>query len=365
MYRCLGWVLNLLRGRRSTSVNGRSGRVCTRPGTCHGGGTAEHLRHGRYRADRQFALFVSEKVDDVGLRGILEAQGRLRDFRLVAPLGGLACPARGVECFRVRPEEPGAEGEGAVQIELRNLKGCDGSIKLPEIRPGARDDHGELGLPGSIEALRLVAARQVKRPVGTAQSAFAVGHDRQVCVGSADPPEGPEFAQGLPVVACRVGREANRLADRCEPAASTAGSQGMLESEFRVVFEEPPCHHKVAGNPQCAPLLKIADLRTGHAVKFVALDVIVDLRRPLTVGTVGAAEVAGIVGPGLGRRAVPGAIAACEAAPALTSPGPSGPVIAAALTAVIGPGTAPAFTAPVITGAAGAPVRPLICPLCP
>ena len=68
----------------------------------------------------------------------------------------------------------------------------------------------------------------------------------------------------------------------------------MLEREFRFFVDEAPGHDQVARNPLCTLGFEGLDLVLGGAVQFLARDVLVDLGRTLTVGTVGAAQVAGV-----------------------------------------------------------------------
>jgi hypothetical protein len=68
----------------------------------------------------------------------------------------------------------------------------------------------------------------------------------------------------------------------------------VLEGEFRFFIDEPAGHHKVAGDPFSALCFKRLDLVLGGAVEFLARDVLVDLRGPLPVRTVRAAEVADV-----------------------------------------------------------------------
>jgi hypothetical protein len=71
----------------------------------------------------------------------------------------------------------------------------------------------------------------------------------------------------------------------------------MLESQFRLVVDQAPGHHQVAGNPLSAVSFESLDLVLGGAVQLLARDIVVDLRRPLTVRAVGAAQVTGIGNP--------------------------------------------------------------------
>ncbi|MDV2982637.1 UNVERIFIED_CONTAM: hypothetical protein Q9R71_36240 [Actinomycetes bacterium ARC8] len=68
----------------------------------------------------------------------------------------------------------------------------------------------------------------------------------------------------------------------------------MLEGEFRFFIDKPAGHHKVAGDPFRALCFKRFDLVLGGAVEFLARNVLVDLRGPLPVRTVRAAEVADV-----------------------------------------------------------------------
>jgi hypothetical protein len=71
----------------------------------------------------------------------------------------------------------------------------------------------------------------------------------------------------------------------------------MLESQFRLVVDQAPGHHQVARNPLSAISFERLDLVLGGAVQLLARDIVVDLRRPLTVRAVGAAQVTGIGNP--------------------------------------------------------------------
>jgi hypothetical protein len=112
----------------------------------------------------------------------------------------------------------------------------------------------------------------------------------------------------------------------------------------------------VTRHPQCAALLEIADLGTGDPVQFVALHILVDLRRPFPVRPVGAAQITRVVLAGRGRRATPGTVPSPETAPGRGAALPSAPATgtgapAALITAAIAP-----VIAPVIEPGAGPPL---------
>jgi hypothetical protein len=71
----------------------------------------------------------------------------------------------------------------------------------------------------------------------------------------------------------------------------------VLESQFRFVIDQAPGHHQVAGDPFSIISFERLDLVLGGAVQLLARDIFVDLRRPLTVRAVGAAQVTGVGNP--------------------------------------------------------------------
>jgi hypothetical protein len=81
----------------------------------------------------------------------------------------------------------------------------------------------------------------------------------------------------------------------------------MLESQFRLIIDQAPGHHQVAGNPFRAISFERLDLVLGGAVQLLARDIVVDLGRPLTVRAVGAAQVTRVGNP---HRTVLGTVAA-------------------------------------------------------
>jgi len=115
-------------------------------------------------------------------------------------------------------------------------------------------------------------------------------------VRSADPPEGPEFAQSFAVVAGGIGRQAYGFTDCSQAPTSTTRCQRVLEGKFRLEVDEPPRHHQVLRDPLGAAFLEVADLSAGDPIEFITLDVLIDLRRPFAIRPVGAAEVTRIVG---------------------------------------------------------------------
>ncbi|XTR52047.1 hypothetical protein ACOM2C_00040 [Pseudarthrobacter sp. So.54] len=113
-------------------------------------------------------------------------------------------------------------------------------------------------------------------------------------VGPADAPVRAELAQGFAVVPGGVGGEAHGFADGGEAAAAAAGREGVLERQLRLVINQAASHHEVAGHPLGTVVLKGPDLVLGGAVQFLARDVVINLRGPLAIGTVGTAEIPGV-----------------------------------------------------------------------
>ncbi|WP_423184268.1 hypothetical protein [Arthrobacter sp. NyZ413] len=65
----------------------------------------------------------------------------------------------------------------------------------------------------------------------------------------------------------------------------------MLERQLRVNIDESTGHDEVLGNPVTIGALKGLDLVLGDTVQLLARNVVVDLRRPLTIGAVRASQV--------------------------------------------------------------------------
>ncbi|GAC1602574.1 MAG: hypothetical protein NVS3B6_13310 [Pseudarthrobacter sp.] len=68
----------------------------------------------------------------------------------------------------------------------------------------------------------------------------------------------------------------------------------MLEGKLGFFIDQAASHDEVAGNPLRALGLQRLDLVLGGAVKFLARDILIDLRGPFAVRTVGAAKIARI-----------------------------------------------------------------------
>ncbi|WP_240689784.1 hypothetical protein [Arthrobacter sp. PAMC25564] len=79
----------------------------------------------------------------------------------------------------------------------------------------------------------------------------------------------------------------------------------MLEGKLGLFVNQAPGHDEVARNPFGAVVFKGLDLVLRGAVQFLARDVLIDLGGTLTVGAVGAAEIAGVR---YAHRAVFGAV---------------------------------------------------------
>jgi hypothetical protein len=65
----------------------------------------------------------------------------------------------------------------------------------------------------------------------------------------------------------------------------------MLEGKLRFFIDQAASHDEVTGNPLGALGFQRLDLVLGGAVKFLARDILIDLRGTFAVGTVGAAQV--------------------------------------------------------------------------
>ncbi|MFM9274100.1 hypothetical protein [Pseudarthrobacter sp. NKDBFgelt] len=129
----------------------------------------------------------------------------------------------------------------------------------------------------------------------------------------------------------------------------------MLEGELRFFIDEPAGHHKVAGNPFRALCFERFDLVLGGTVEFLAGDVLIDLRRPLPVRTVRAAEVADV---GFADRAVFRAVPAKGTGTCISPAGATIETARCAILAVAAAGTVAAVTErlPVLSPAEAAAV---------
>ncbi|GAC1381790.1 MAG: hypothetical protein NVSMB43_22930 [Pseudarthrobacter sp.] len=65
----------------------------------------------------------------------------------------------------------------------------------------------------------------------------------------------------------------------------------MLEGKLGFFIDQAASHDEVAGNPLRALGFERLDLVLGGAVKFLARDILIDLRGPFAVRTVGAAKI--------------------------------------------------------------------------
>ncbi len=171
------------------------------------------------------------------------------DSSLPLPLLGFRLAAHCREGIRVGTEQAGAVGEGAVDVQLRDLKLGHCGIELAQVRTGTGGDDRQLHLAGCVEVLGFLGADNVQGPVRASQSSFAVSHDGQVHVGAADPAVGPELPQGFAVVPGGVGGQAHGFADSRQPAAAPAGRQSVLEGELGLFVDEAAGHDEVAGDP--------------------------------------------------------------------------------------------------------------------
>ena len=109
---------------------------------------------------------------------------------------------------------------------------------LPEV--GARAGHDDAQLVGVVagEFGGLGRAGQFDRAFRAANSAFAVGDQRKQRRLAAHPAGSAQFGQRLGPVAAVVGRDADGLSDRGDPAGPGAGSAGMRQRRLWVVVEE-------------------------------------------------------------------------------------------------------------------------------
>ena len=126
------------------------------------------------------------------------------------------------------------------------LEDCEGRIGLLEVQPRAADDNGELDLRDRGQKATCMLLRQRQRPLRTAQAAFAVRHQRDVLVGPAQPPSGPQLTQGLCVPTGAVGGDACGLPDDIDPARPPHCLLGMRVCSLGIVVQKASRHHQVA-----------------------------------------------------------------------------------------------------------------------
>ena len=224
-----------------------------------------------------FLFLVPAEIDDVGFLVSPEAQRVFGDGGLALPFGGFGGAAGGRQRVSIGAEQPGAVGKGAVDVQLRDFQFGNRGVELSEVGAGAGGDDGQFHLARGVEILGFLGAGHVQGTVRAAKATFAVGHDRQVHVGAADPAVGPEFPKRLAIVAGCVGGQADSFADGREASAAAAGRQGMLEGKLRLLVQKASGHDEVAGHPFGAVGFEGLDLVLRGAVKFLARDVLVDL----------------------------------------------------------------------------------------
>ena len=84
----------------------------------------------------------------------------------------------------------------------------------------------------------LGAAGQLDRPLGAADTALAVGDQRQQRRLAAHPAGGAQFGERLRPVAAVVGGDADGFADRGDPAGAGTGGPGVRQRGLGIVVEE-------------------------------------------------------------------------------------------------------------------------------
>jgi hypothetical protein len=161
--------------------------------------------------------------------------------------------------------------------------------------PGGHN--GELNLARSVKILGFGRADHIQCAVRAAKATLAVGHHRQVHVGTTDAAVRTEFAQCFAVVASGVSRQANRFTYRREASSAAACGKGVLECELRLNVDQTASHDQVLGDPPCALFLEGLDLVASGAVQFLTRDVLINFRGSFAVRTVGATDVLGVGNP--------------------------------------------------------------------
>ncbi len=244
-----------------------------------------------------FFLLIPAEVKNLRLSEISNAQSILGHEGLTGPLVGFLSTANSAQCLSVSTEETGAVGERPVDVQLRDLKLADSSVQLIQVRACTGRHNRQLHLARSVKILSFGRTNHIQCTVRAAEATFAVGHHRQVYVGSTDTAVGTEFTQCLAIVAGSVGRQTHSFTDSRETATAAACSQGVLERKLRFNVYQAAGHDQVLCNPACALLFKGLDLVTRGTVEFLARDVVIDLGGTFAVRTVCAADVLGVGHP--------------------------------------------------------------------
>lgn len=118
------------------------------------------------------------------------------------------------------------------------LQGDHGGIVLAEVPAGAGLDDGQLDAPVSVETLGLGRTYEVDGPLGTTETALAVGHDRQVRLRTRHPPGRPQVAQRLREVSGPVGDDAGGLPYDADASREPARHLGVLVCLIGIILFE-------------------------------------------------------------------------------------------------------------------------------
>ena len=251
-----------------------------------------------------FLFVITHQIEDLRLGELAHSEGLLRDERLAGPAGGLVLAPDSGQRVRVGAEQTGAVRERTVHVQLRDLQLGHGRGEVLLVRLSTGSHDGELHLARGVQVLGVLAACQLQGLVRTAEAALGVGHERQVHIRAGDAAEGAELAESLSVVPGGVGGDGDGLTDGRQAAGTTAGGERVLVGQLGVLLQVATRHHEVLRHEHAVPALKSAQLAERGAVQLATGDVLVDLRRALTVRAVGGTQIGrvdrtaeGVTGP--------------------------------------------------------------------
>src|SRR4051794_25431648 len=193
-------------------------------------------RTGRWIVARVWTASVGAELGDavvgVGLPFVVDRGDGLE------PAQRVVAAARREERLGVGVPEASSPRLQPVAVECGALEADDGGVVLLAVAAGAGDDDGQLDAGVGLELGDVGVLGERDRAVGPAESALAVGEDRQVCRVAGHPADGAELGEGGGVVAGAVCGEASGLADECEARREGACVSGVLVGAGGVVVEE-------------------------------------------------------------------------------------------------------------------------------
>src|SRR5699024_680261 len=94
---------------------------------------------------------------------------------------------------------------------------------------------------GRAEVLGCGVLSDLQRTLGTAESALAVGHDREEAVTTAHTAGGPEVGEGLLPLADGVGGHTRGLTHTRDPGGLTAREERVLVGALGILLEQETC----------------------------------------------------------------------------------------------------------------------------